>query len=180
MRKCTVEGCTNKHAAIGLCKKHYYAKKRRESGKPERARYMENPPTSCGYDSCERPYLARGYCKLHYYRARDGVPMDAPIKHRPKSDAERRQRRKERADRYHASIRGIQYISETEMLAYWGAVCHICGESIDLSAPRKPGLPGWERGLHREHVIPVSAGGETSLENVRPAHAICNLRKGSK
>jgi 5-methylcytosine-specific restriction endonuclease McrA len=29
-------------------------------------------------------------------------------------------------------------------------------------------------------VIPLSKGGNDTIENVRPAHAICNLRKGSR
>jgi 5-methylcytosine-specific restriction endonuclease McrA len=50
-----------------------------------------------------------------------------------------------------------------------GMVCHICGGSIsDLSD------------LHFDHVIPLSKGGAHSLENIRPAHALCNMRKSDK
>ena len=57
----------------------------------------------------------------------------------------------------------------------WGSNCHICGEEIDLSANRRPGLLGWERGLHLEHVIPIRLKGPDTLDNVKPAHGLCNL-----
>ncbi len=49
-----------------------------------------------------------------------------------------------------------------------------------MNAPRKPGIPGWEFGLHIEHVVPISKNGADALYNVRPSHGICNLQKGIK
>jgi hypothetical protein len=71
-------------------------------------------------------------------------------------------------------------VSPKDVLEKYGSVCHICNEQIDLSAPRAMRFKGWERGLHFDHVIPVVAGGAHSLENIRPAHGICNLNKGYK
>jgi len=31
--------------------------------------------------------------------------------------------------------------------------------------------------LHIDHLVPLAKGGSDTLENVRPAHGICNLRK---
>lgn len=67
--------------------------------------------------------------------------------------------------------------TESDMLRRWGTDCYLCGAPVDIEAPRTPGKPGWEIGLHRDHVIPISAGGPNTLDNVRPAHAMCNLRK---
>ncbi|QOH59936.1 hypothetical protein C6Y44_27815 (plasmid) [Rhodococcus rhodochrous] len=47
-------------------------------------------------------------------------------------------------------------------------VCHLCGGDID----------SWPD-LHFDHVVPLARGGEHSNDNLRPAHAGCNLRKGS-
>lgn len=70
--------------------------------------------------------------------------------------------------------------TDSEMIAKWGDSCHICLEPIDLDAPRRTGVLGWERGLHREHVVSLSNGGTDTLDNVRPAHGLCNLRKGNR
>ena len=75
---------------------------------------------------------------------------------------------------------GHEPYTEVEILGIWGTDCYLCGEPIDLDAPRRPGIPGWERGLHMEHVTPLSKGGEDTSKNVRPAHGGCNLVKGSK
>jgi len=32
-------------------------------------------------------------------------------------------------------------------------------------------------GLHIDHVMPLSKGGPDTLENVRPAHGSCNVKK---
>ena len=67
-----------------------------------------------------------------------------------------------------------------EMLDLYGTDCHICLEPIDLDAPRQVGVEGWERGLHREHVVSLSQGGTDTLDNVKPSHGLCNLRKGNR
>lgn len=70
--------------------------------------------------------------------------------------------------------------SQNLVLETYGSDCYICHEKIDLEAPRRVGTPGWEKGYHIDHVVPISRGGQDSLSNVRPAHAYCNQRKGNK
>ena len=70
--------------------------------------------------------------------------------------------------------------TEKEVLDLYGIICHICSIEIDLNATRFCGKEGWEMGLHIDHVIPLSKGGPDILENVRPSHAICNMRKGNR
>jgi len=72
---------------------------------------------------------------------------------------------------------GYENYSEIEVLNLYGTDCHICSTEIDLLAPRKCGEPGWEIGLHIDHLIPISKGGPDTLSNVRPAHGSCNLSK---
>lgn len=50
-----------------------------------------------------------------------------------------------------------------------GMVCHICGGEIPSLAD-----------LHFDHVIPLAKGGPHIAENIKPAHALCNLRKSDK
>jgi 5-methylcytosine-specific restriction endonuclease McrA len=77
-------------------------------------------------------------------------------------------------------LNGQSPYSEAEVLSLHGPNCHICNQPIDLDAPRQCGLPGWELGLQMDHVISISKGGPDTLENVKPAHGLCNSRKGSK
>jgi 5-methylcytosine-specific restriction endonuclease McrA len=72
------------------------------------------------------------------------------------------------------------YYSANTVLAKYGTTCHLCNKEIDITAPRKSGTPGWENGLHIDHVVPLSKGGQDTLKNVRPSHGWCNLSKNNK
>jgi 5-methylcytosine-specific restriction endonuclease McrA len=72
------------------------------------------------------------------------------------------------------------FYSIEDVLEKYGTDCHICEEPIDFNAPRKVGIEGWEKGLHLDHFIPLTKGGGDSIENIRPSHGICNIRKGNK
>lgn len=69
--------------------------------------------------------------------------------------------------------------SVEEIIELYGNICHICNEEIDTTLPRSTGVLGWQKGLHLDHVVPISKGGTDTVSNIRPAHAICNLSKGS-
>lgn len=62
-----------------------------------------------------------------------------------------------------------------DILARWGTDCHLCKEPIDLTVHRKH-----PRGLHLDHVMPLSKGGFDLISNVKPAHAFCNISKKDK
>lgn len=53
--------------------------------------------------------------------------------------------------------------------------CHICGRPIDYTLPASE-----ELSFVVDHVIPLKLGGADTLTNKRPAHRICNARKGSR
>lgn len=82
----------------------------------------------------------------------------------------RRKRAKKRAN-------GWEKYTEAQVLEMHGAVCHICGDPIDLTLDRRIGTEGWEMSLHIDHVIPISKGGPDKLSNVKPSHGKCNLKK---
>lgn len=84
-------------------------------------------------------------------------------------------RERERIRRAKKNKTVVKDFSEVDVLNKHGAVCHICGKDIDLSAPRTSGL-----GLHLDHVIPLVKGGTHTIENVKPSHAKCNVAKGGR
>jgi 5-methylcytosine-specific restriction endonuclease McrA len=74
----------------------------------------------------------------------------------------------------------VEKYTEKEVIELYGINCHICSKEIDFNAPRNCKNERWEYGLHIDHLIPLSLGGFDSLANVRPAHALCNIKKGAK
>ena len=85
--------------------------------------------------------------------------------------------RRDRMHRAKAAGGELGYYSDLMVLELYGTDCHICGEPIDLNAPRQCGKEGWEKALHVDHVIPLSKGGPDTIDNVRPAHGQCNIIK---
>lgn len=54
------------------------------------------------------------------------------------------------------------------ILARDGYVCHICSQPVA------------RENLVFDHIIPVSRGGSTTLDNLKVSHVVCNARKGTK
>jgi 5-methylcytosine-specific restriction endonuclease McrA len=54
-------------------------------------------------------------------------------------------------------------------------ICQLCFEPID-AALKHPNV----RAASRDHVVPISCGGDDTRENVQAAHYECNLRKGNR
>lgn len=69
-------------------------------------------------------------------------------------------------------------VPESLVISTYGTKCHICHIEIDMTASRQNGIGNWQYGLHIDHVIPLSKGGSNTLDNMKPAHAICNTKKG--
>jgi len=61
------------------------------------------------------------------------------------------------------------------LIKRWGAACHICQADIDLEL-RWPD----PQCFTRDHLRPRSLGGSDSVRNQRPAHKVCNERRGAK
>ena len=53
--------------------------------------------------------------------------------------------------------------------------CHICAEPVDMSLPRTSRF-----GATLDHVVPIAKGGADTLDNLKLAHWICNVRKSDK
>lgn len=154
-----------KHSQWGKAKYERNSAKQREAQNRWRAKNME----------AERAYAAEW---------RDANRDKLAEYNRAFRESERgKQASRETSRRRRALKRGNgqEKYTEQEVLYLWGTDCHICSGPIDLTAPRSQATkqPGWEAGLHFDHVVPISKGGSDTLDNVKPAHAKCNLKKSS-
>ena len=115
----------------------------------------------------------REYSKIRYKN--NGVLRQANSRARNIDKVRERERQKIRRRRAALS----KPYNELQVIATYGGKCYLCSLEIDFLATRKCGNEGWESGFHVDHLIPLSKGGEDTLENVRPTHAVCNLQKAS-
>ncbi len=158
---CTVEGCGKKIKARHLCSKHY--KQLLRNGKPERIT-EDNRGKLCIVDGCESEAHAKGLCANHYNQKLYETEQYKEYRRKAK-----RKRRATEKGCYSEPYSISQVVEKTN------GICGICGEEIylDLSHPHADSLS-------IDHIIPLSLGGDDTIENVQPAHLSCNLRKGAK
>jgi 5-methylcytosine-specific restriction endonuclease McrA len=92
-------------------------------------------------------------------------------------EVNRQSERKRRAAKKNSSH---VFYTEKEVLEIYGNVCYLCNREIDLFASRKIGYENWQNGLHIDHLIPLNKNGSDSIDNVRPTHGLCNVKKHDK
>jgi len=153
-----------------------------KNGKPY-SRFRMKPPcgTNAGYDYHRRQALedpcdpCREAMSLHWQIQR--LTRGAEINERRRLRAGGAYARR-KAAKLNAEI--VPFTDE-EMFAMWGYLCHICEIEVDITIPRLDDAGNYNlQALHRDHVVALSRGGAHKVENVRPAHAVCNIRKSTK
>jgi hypothetical protein len=105
-------------------------------------------------------------CKNEYAK-KWRVRNDDHIKQYRKDNSERgrMQHSKERSRKLGVKI--IEDVYPSQVLEKWGTDCHICNNPVG---------DNWDM----EHVIPRSHPDCThTLDNIKPAHPTCNMKKGS-
>lgn len=113
----------------------------------------------------------------YHYKNRDFILERKKEYSKINKEVSRRGDRKRRALKLQ---NGFEPYTEQQVLETYGTNCNICNLPVDLTAPRRVGIPGWQNGLHIDHVIPVSKGGPDILSNVRATHGLCNITKNNK
>ena len=128
----------------------------------------------CRAEGCERTRQNDGLCGMHHRRKQkaEGTWKPSP------SDAWDNPRRIAGYKRRKALTRGHLTDGERftvhELIARDGRDCGICGAAIPNVAYPDPQSPSID------HIVPLSRGGEHTLNNARATHLICNVRRGNR
>lgn len=166
MKICSIDGCNKKHEAKGLCSSHY-----------KKQYYIENKDImlvkmKTYYQSNKKHLKQYGLEYALKNKEKLRIQRREYSKNHPEID-----RNKNRRKRALKRNNGFEKYTEAQVIELYGTNCYLCSMPIDMSASRRCGDPGWQKGLHIEHVVDIALGGPDTLDNVRPAHAICNLTK---
>ena len=180
MKICSIDDCNLRAIRRGMCNKHYktyFINKDRNSHNAKRREYYKKNKDKI--KEYHKEYFEKNPEKLKRYRSNSYYNnkekrMESFKKYRDKNPDYSRMSRRRRAN---IRNNGYEKYTESQVLEIYGTNCYLCNQPIDLEATRQCGKPGWERGLNIEHVIDIALGGPDTLENVRPAHGICNLTK---
>ncbi len=164
--------CREPEYAHDLCRRHYmqnYESQNAIKIKAQRAQYrVENHEAILQAKAAYREANA----ELLAQRQREYAKRNPEIVMRNALQSSRTRRARKRNV-------SSEHIYDADMILLWGSDCYLCGRAIDLLAPRRAPATGWQDSLWRDHVISLARGGSDTLDNVRPTHALCNLRKGS-
>lgn len=133
-------------------------------------RCKKNNTTAC------KPCLAAAAAFRRDQVAKDSAKFNQQKKRSLKANPNRRPHN----NRDRARKKGVpsQYYTRQQLFDRDGYDCYLCNLPVELTANHIQGQPGWELYPHVEHVIPLALGGHDTLDNVKIAHAVCNIRKG--
>ena len=165
----------NKEQACDLCKiaNNEYSKQWR----------LKNPDKTLKYAKRWRENNREQYLELLKNYNKKRKPNSERVKIWQKNNPEKVKNNLRRSsNRRRAKIKnqGFEFYLEEQIFDLYGLNCHLCNLPIDFLAPRNVKKEGWQLGLHIDHVIPIANGGSDTLDNVRPSHAKCNLKKGNR
>lgn len=177
--RCTEVDCERAQYAKGLCELHRMRQPESRDSHREVSRRWAQENKQRGVENARRwiaenPERARELRRDAMRRWRDRNPEQAAqamrdwIAANPDRWAELR-RNGSMVRRARKRNTQVGPVDLAEILAEHGMNCHICSGEIASRAD-----------LHFDHVVPLARNGPHTPENIRPAHAVCNLKKGAR
>lgn len=163
---CSVPGCDNSGVCSSqLCHMHY---ERRQKGLPMDAPKYDSlkgrrQSETCTVDGCGKPTYWLELCKRHYlgHHAQDGKAWAI-------LEYESAGARKKTA--HYGGKYGV--VDRLAVFERDGWICQLCGDPVDPEL-RHPAVMS----ATIDHVVPLSWGGDHSMENCQLAHLSCNSSK---
>ena len=185
---CTPENCVNRGPRGGICKScanaralaSYYANhaERNAFNARYRAEHQDDiRRRNREYYAANKEYFAEKYERnrdvlLERKREQRAANPGAETEHSRRwraANPERYALRNRENSRRRQTGTTRSRVAYAAVLKRDGMVCHICNGAIESL-----------QDLHFDHVVPLSRGGAHHAENIRPAHALCNMRKSDK
>lgn len=142
--------------------------KRYRMANPEKVAEAEKKKPS------RQPEYLRAYRRNYYLQTAEKQKEKSKEWRANNPEQRRVQERRRRALEYGAIT---EPYTTQQVLDLYGTDCRFCGLPIDFNATPIIGDDGWQMGLHLDHVIPLTKGGSDTLDNIRPSHALCNIRR---
>lgn len=163
-RSCSTPNCGGAHYAKGLCVKCYGREATRKRRKDPAKAAIDNQRSARW--KANHPGANRATT-----RARRATPEGREASRRASSEYAAspagRESHRAAAERRRERTGGGDEIDRANVWLRDGGTCHICA------------LPVGRDEFHLDHVVSLENGGAHVWGNVSPAHAECNLRKGS-
>jgi 5-methylcytosine-specific restriction endonuclease McrA len=176
--RCAVGGCDQPRYGKGLCIAHYQAGPGRESHRRANREYARRNSAEMAVKyrawfaaNPEKRRAARSRW-MREWRATNPEAARAAMRQWIDNNPERWAQLRRAAwhtRRARKATTQLEPIDLTLVLAVHGMTCHICKDAIESMAD-----------LHFDHVIPLARGGTHTYDNLKPAHARCNIRKGAR
>jgi hypothetical protein len=180
---CSVGGCDGEPTRRGWCDKHY---RRWQAHGDPLGSAPSKPRKTCSIEGCDTPHGSRGWCSKHYARwQRYGDPTIDVRPQRKYADTDvcavggcERRPKNGGLCRAHADRRK----DEIRRAITFGLKEHHTAEEWDAKLIEYDGLCAYcgESGTTKDHVIPLSRGGDNTIDNIVPACRLCNSSKGAK
>lgn len=193
-RFCSFEGCGLPAHSKGLCSGHRIQRDKGQELRPLREFLICPDGSICKFDECDSPVYCKLMCRRHYDREKHAEKMATDLEYavkklaRSRSAHQRedpikraeqnlawcranRESRRESCRRRQAQHKGAECVDIFTKADIWqrdGGICGICL------------LEANENDWHLDHIIPLSRGGQHTLDNVQVSHPPCNLSKKDK
>lgn len=172
---CSVEGCDRPIRSLLMCATHYQRASRR---------YGRLHPPVCAIKGCARPAHCRGLCNSHYNAAlrRSNLERYRGYDHRWREANPQTSQTKNReyAERHPDVVKTVQSRRRAHEVAATGSFTAADWAALVARAKRchwcKRPWTKRRRPTH-DHVIPLSRGGENSVQKSVCACMPCNRRK---